>query len=141
MYSQNAQLLNAHPLAHILSTFALISVVAPFLLFALSPTASCNDISPLSRLTMQKWPRETQSSPHAPGLSTPSNLSRIVEQSPQLSICFPRPHSHHPFNSTSVYPIPGVHLPPPSTKRKILEKNIYLNETHLILQYINCVHT
>ena len=44
---------------------------------------------------MQKWLRWTQSSTYAPGLSTPSYISRIVAQSPLSSLCCPKLSSRH----------------------------------------------
>ena len=124
----HAQTPTIHPLAHILGSCAFTSVVAPFLQFI--PTPSCNGIPPLSRCnkspergravrrntgTTQKWPREIQSSTYGPELSTPFYLSRIVAQSPRSSLCCPKPPSHLQSNRTSVYPVPALHLLPPSS--------------------------
>ena len=65
--------------------------------------------------TMRKWLREIQYSTYAPGLSTPSYLSRIVAQAQPSSLCCPRSPSHHPFNLTSIFLVPALHLLPPST--------------------------
>ena len=37
-----------------------------------------------------KWPRETHSVTYAPGLTTLSNISRIVTQPPPSLLCFPK---------------------------------------------------
>ena len=105
---------NIHPLAHILHTCALISVVAPFLQFI--PAASCNGIPALSMWyppehgravrkntgPNKNWPRETHSVIYVPGLSTLSNLLRIVTQPPPSFLYCPRPPLHHPSRLTSV---------------------------------------
>ena len=95
-----AQSLTMHSLAHILGSYAFISVVAPFPQFI--PTPSCNGIPPLSRCISPqgtaakeprnhaKWTRETQSSTYALGLSTPYYLSRTVSQSAQSLFCVPK---------------------------------------------------
>ena len=67
--------------------------------------------------TIQNRPCETQSSTYAPGLSTPSYPSRPLSHSlhAPLSVCYPRPPSRHPSNLNSIYPLPALHLLPPST--------------------------
>ena len=114
-----AQILN---MTHVIC----FSVAAPFLEF--TPThhvtafhPSSGDMSQSARgqsgrhRAKQKWQRKTQSSTYAPGLSTPSYLSRIIAQLPPSSPCCPRPSSHHQSNLTSAYLIPALHLLPPST--------------------------
>ena len=49
-----------------------------------------------------KWPREIRSVTYVPGLSTLSDLSRIVAHPPPSFLCFLRPPSHHPLSLTSV---------------------------------------
>ena len=125
---------NIHPLAHILVTCALISVVASFIQF--TPTTSCNGTpppspcgKPLERgsagwknigtkcvLGKRNWHAKLNEwSTYAPGLSTPSHLSRIVAQPPRSCLCCPRKPSRHPSNLTSVYPVPYLNLILPST--------------------------
>ena len=58
----------------------------------------------------QKWPRETHSVTYVPGLSTLSDLSRIVAQPPPSFLCCPWPASHNPSSPTSVYLVPALHL-------------------------------
>ena len=62
-----------------------------------------------------KWPRETHSVTHAPGLSTLTYLSRIDAQPPLSFLCCPKPPSHHPCNPTSVSLVHALHLLMPST--------------------------
>ena len=52
----------------------------------------------------QKWPRETQSSTYAPGLSTPFYLSRSIVHPPPSFTCFPMPPALYPSNIISIYP-------------------------------------
>ena len=59
---------------------------------------------------MKKWQRKTQSSTYAKGLFTPSYLSCIVSPPPPSSLCCPKPSSRHPYNLTSVYPVPALPL-------------------------------
>ena len=116
-----AQLSNIHPLALILHTCPLISVVASF--FSVNP----NHI-------IQQHPTKLQVISHQ---SVRERSERIPERSKNGSVRFnqrhlhpgstllpiffllsslwcPRPHSHHPSNLTSVYVIPLLHLHPPS---------------------------
>ena len=98
---------NIHPLANILGTCALISIVAYFLQF--TSTAACDGISPLSmcqryyhstggrsEITQKKQVKNAAlyiiwSTYAPPGLSTPFYLFHIVAQSPISSLCNPEP--------------------------------------------------
>ena len=111
-----------HPLAYIPGSCALIfSASALFTVypnhFMLWHPTSFLVIIPRAReggmkerRTKQKWPRSTQSSTYAPGLSTPSYLSHIVEQRPPSSLCSQRPPLRHPSNLTLVYPVPTINI-------------------------------
>ena len=116
----HTELSNTHPLAHILGTCVLISVVALSLQFTPHNVTASNfypDDKPPGREravrkntgTKRKWPHETQSSTYAPGLSTTSYRARIVAQLSRSSLWCPRPPSRYPSNLTSIYPIPTLH--------------------------------
>ena len=97
-------------LTHIPAACEFTSIVAPF--FTVHPnSASCTGIRPhytgvkpperiraVRKISenRQQWPRRTQQSSYAPGLYTPSSLSRIVTQ-PRPSSLNRAPPSHHPF--------------------------------------------
>ena len=57
---------------------------------------------PKEHRAKQKWSRETHSITYVPGLSTLSDLSRIVAQPPPSFLCCLRPPSNHPSRLTSV---------------------------------------
>ena len=90
-----------HPLDHILDTWALIFSSWPFLQFI--PTASLpspcdnhqSEGGPKEHSAKEKWLRETHSVTYVPGLSTLSDLSRIVAQPPPSFLCCLRPPSHN----------------------------------------------
>ena len=98
------------PMAHILGSCALMSLVAYFLLFG--PIVLCNGIppSPVDKTpecrntvqqntgTKQKWLREIELTTYAPGFSTLSYLSLIF------------PPLRHPSNLTPTYPVLDLHL-------------------------------
>ena len=90
------KIINEHPLVHILDTRTLLY-------------SSC------VLLGHEKWSRETHSFTHAPGLSTLSDLSLIVEQPPATFLCCPTPPSHHPSILTTVYVVPVIYFLLPST--------------------------
>ena len=54
----------------------------------------------------KKWLRQIQSVIYVPGLSTLSDLSRMVAQPQPSFLCCPRPPSPHSSSLTSVYPYP-----------------------------------
>ena len=96
-------------LVHILDTWALIfSSCAPFTVYPnrIPPlhviTTRAREGGPKEHSAKQKWPRETYSVTCVPGLSTLSDLSRIVAQPPPSFLCCRRPPSHHPSSLISV---------------------------------------
>ena len=94
-----------------ISSCTLLTVSQPHHVPASHPSPGDNNHSAVRKNTgtKQKWLHETQSSTYVPGLSTPSNLSRIESQFPPSSLCWTRPSSHHFPNLTSVYPVPDLH--------------------------------
>ena len=70
---------------------------------------------PKEHSAKQKWQRETHSVTYVPGLSTLSDLSRIVTQPPPSFLCCLRPPSHHPSSLTSVSLVPVLHRLRPTT--------------------------
>ena len=116
---------NIHLLAQILGTCAFIQQFYHFhsLLQAHHVTASHSSPGDSHQVgggqtgTKQKWPNETQSFAYATARALHSFLfvahcRTAVTANPP---CRPRPHSHHPFNLTSIYHVPALHLLPPST--------------------------
>ena len=88
----------------------------PFLQFI--PTASHpspSDNHQKEHSSRQKWPSETQSVTCVPGLSTLTDLSRIVAQPPSSFHCCARSPSHHLSSLTAVSLVPALHVHPPST--------------------------
>ena len=91
-------IIKMHPLAHILDTWALIISSSALFTVYLDRIMQRHP-SPLQVITTrarrggrknsvkQKWQRETHSVTYLPGLSTLSDLSRIVAQSPPSFLC------------------------------------------------------
>ena len=124
-----------HPLAHILDTWALIfssralCTVYPNRIMSRHPsplhviTTRAWEGVPKEHSAKQKWPRKTHSVTYVPGLSTLSDLSRIVGKPPPSFPCCLRPPSYHPSSLTSVSLLPVPHWLRPSTP-------IWPNGTH-----------
>ena len=118
MSSQITHTINIHPLAHKFDTWALIFSSCVLFSRRAHPSPGDNHQSTGGRSertqSQAKWPCETHSVTHVPGLSSLSDLSRIVTQPPPWFLCCPRP-PHHPFSLTSVYLVPALQLLQPST--------------------------
>ena len=98
-------IININHLAHIPDICTLIfSSCAPFTIYLVPLqviTTRAREGGPKEHRAKQKWPRETHSVTYVAGLSTLSDLSRIVAQPPLSFICCPRPPSHHPSREIS----------------------------------------
>ena len=78
-------------------------------------TTRAREGGPKEHSAKQNWPRETRSVTYVPGLSTFSELPRIVAQPPPSFLCCLRPPSHRPSSLTSVSLVPVPHWVRPST--------------------------
>ena len=115
------------PVANILDTWALI--FSSCALFTVYPnrimqrhpsplqviTTRAQEGGPKEHSAKQKWTPEMHSVTYVPRLSTLSDLSRIVVQTPPSFLCCLRPPSHHPSSLTSVSLVPVLHWLRPST--------------------------
>ena len=79
-----------------------------------------------------KWQLETHSVTYAPGLSTLSNLLRIVAKPPPSLLSCPRPPSHHPSSLALVYLVPILHLLLPSTTFWLYGTHTFFPHTQII---------
>ena len=107
-------IINIHPLAHILDTFALI--FSSCLLFTVYPTplqvitTRARETGPKEHRAKQKWSRDTHSVTYVPYLSTLSDLSCIDAQPPAI------PPLPKPTFTPSIQPNLGFpHTRPPLT--------------------------
>ena len=117
-------IIKLHSLACIPGTSELIFEVVPFFsVYTISPLSRCQATWALDLGTavLKCRNQAKMAAPYsiiyctyAPGLSTRSCHSSIVAQPPQSSICYHRA-TFTPSNITSVYPVPSLHLLPPST--------------------------